>query len=256
MGGGISVVGLTKRYNAVTAVDDLNFEVEPGLVTGFLGPNGAGKTTTLRMLLGLVTPSAGEALIDGRRYAELGEPRRAVGAVLETTGFHPGRRGRDHLRVLARSAGLPFERVEEVLERVGLADAAHRRVGGYSLGMRQRLGLAAALLGDPGVLILDEPANGLDPAGMAELRELLRALAADGRTILMSSHVLSEVAQIVDRVVIIATGTLRYTGALVDLTAAKGETLEAAFLRLTSDAGAAPARVATDAARVSNAARR
>ena len=237
MNGGITVAGLTKRYGPVTAVDDLTFTVEPGQVTGFLGPNGAGKTTTLRMLLGLVTPTAGSALIGGQRYADLGEPRRAVGAVLEATGFHPDRTGRDHLRVLAAAGGIPVERVAAVLGQVGLADAAVRRVRGYSLGMRQRLGLAAALLGDPHVLILDEPGNGLDPAGMAELRDLLRALAADGRTILMSSHVLSEVAQTVDRVIIIAGGTLRYAGPLADLTVVRGETLEAAFLRLTSDQG-------------------
>jgi ABC-2 type transport system ATP-binding protein len=235
MSRGITVSDLTKRYGAVPAVDGLTFEVEPGVMTGFLGPNGAGKTTTLRMILGLVAPTAGQALIDGRRYAELAQPRRVVGAVLESTGFHPGRRGRDHLRILARAGGFPPERVEQVLERVGLAGAADRRVGGYSLGMRQRLSLAAALLGDPSVLILDEPGNGLDPAGMAELRDLLRGLAAEGHTVLMSSHVLSEVAQTVDRVVIVAAGTLRYAGALAELTARKGETLEGAFLRLTSD---------------------
>jgi ABC-2 type transport system ATP-binding protein len=233
MNADITVDGLTKRYGAVTAVDDLSFSVQPGVVTGFLGPNGAGKTTTLRMLLGLVTPTAGRALIGGRRYAGLSAPRTVVGAVLETTGFHPGRTGRDHLRVLALSAGLPPARVPEVLDRVGLTGAAGRRVRGYSLGMRQRLGLAAALLGDPRVLILDEPGNGLDPAGMAELRDLLRSLAADGRTIVMSSHVLSEVAQTVDRVVIVAAGTLRYAGSLGSLTSS-GETLEAAFLRLTA----------------------
>jgi len=255
MDSGITIDGLTKRYGAATAVDRLTFQVEPGLVTAFLGPNGAGKTTTLRMLLGLVTPTAGRALVDGRRYAELGDPRRVVGAVLEATGFHPGRRGRDHLRILAEAGGIARARVEEVLERVGLAEAAGRRVGGYSLGMRQRLGLAAALLGDPGVLILDEPANGLDPAGMAELRELLRELAAEGRTVLMSSHVLSEVAQTVDRVVVIADGTLRWSGPLAELTGpgisagsdgsagsagspgSAGETLEAAFLRLTAASG-------------------
>jgi ABC-2 type transport system ATP-binding protein len=255
MDSGITIDGLTKRYGAATAVDRLTFQVEPGLVTAFLGPNGAGKTTTLRMLLGLVTPTAGRALVDGRRYAELADPRRVVGAVLEATGFHPGRRGRDHLRILAEAGGIARARVEEVLERVGLAEAAGRRVGGYSLGMRQRLGLAAALLGDPGVLILDEPANGLDPAGMAELRELLRELAAEGRTVLMSSHVLSEVAQTVDRVVVIADGTLRWSGPLAELTGpgipagsdgsagsagspgSAGETLEAAFLRLTAASG-------------------
>jgi ABC-2 type transport system ATP-binding protein len=235
MNGGITVAGLTKRYGPVTAVDGLTFTVEPGQVTGFLGPNGAGKTTTLRMLLGLVTPTEGSALIGGRRYADLREPRRAVGAVLEATGFHPGRTGRNHLRVLAEAGGIPPERVAAVLGQVGLDDAADRRVRGYSLGMRQRLGLAAALLGDPRVLILDEPGNGLDPAGMAELRDVLRGLAADGRTILMSSHVLSEVAQTVDRVIIIAGGILRFAGPLGELTGVRGETLEAAFLRLTSD---------------------
>jgi ABC-2 type transport system ATP-binding protein len=234
MSSGITVTGLTKRYGAVTAVSGLTFDVQPGVVTGFLGPNGAGKTTTLRMILGLVAPTDGQALIDGRPYSDLARPRQVVGAVLETAGFHPGRRGRDHLRVLARPGGIRDERVDQVIEQVGLTGAAGRRVGGYSLGMRQRLGVASALLGDPRVLILDEPANGLDPAGMAELRELLRGLAAEGRTVLMSSHVLSEVAQTVDRVVIIAGGTLRYAGALADLTGAKGETLEAAFLRLTS----------------------
>jgi ABC-2 type transport system ATP-binding protein len=235
MDGGIMVAGLTKRYGPVTAVDGLAFTVEPGQVTGFLGPNGAGKTTTLRMLLGLVTPTKGSAVIGGRRYADLAEPRRTVGAVLEATGFHPGRTGRDHLRVLAMAAGIQAERVTAVLGQVGLAENADRRVRGYSLGMRQRLGLAAALLGDPQVLILDEPANGLDPAGMAELRDLLRGLAAEGRTVLMSSHVLSEVAQTVDRVIIIAGGTLRFAGPLGELTGMRGESLEAAFLRLTSE---------------------
>lgn len=235
MTGGITMDGLTKRYGTLTAVEALTLQVEPGTVTGFLGPNGAGKTTALRMLLGLVTPTAGRALINGHAYTELREPRKVVGAVLEATGFHPGRRGRDHLRILAEAAGIARPRVEAVLERVGLAEAADRRVGGYSLGMRQRLGLASALLGDPSVLVLDEPANGLDPAGMADLRELLRDLAGEGRTVLMSSHVLSEVAQTVDRVVIIAGGTLRHSGPLADLTGRDGETLETAFLRLTSN---------------------
>ena len=234
----ITVRGLTKRYGTVTAVDALTFDVAPGLVTAFLGPNGAGKTTTLRMLLGLVTPTEGEALIGVRRYADLINPRRTVGAVLEATGFHPGRTGRDHLRVIAQGAGLDVKGVTGALDRVGLTAAADRRVRGYSLGMRQRLGLAAALLGDPQVLVLDEPANGLDPAGIAELRDLLRGLAAEGRTVLMSSHVLSEVAQTVDRVIIIAAGRLRHAGPLADLTA-QGETLEAAFLRVTRG-GTAP----------------
>jgi ABC-2 type transport system ATP-binding protein len=244
MDAGITVTGLTKRYGPVTAVDGLTFTVEPGQVTGFLGPNGAGKTTTLRMLLGLVSPTAGSALIGGRRYADLRAPRQAVGAVLEATGFHPGRTGRDHLRVLAEASGIPAARVAAVLGRVGLDDAADRRVRGYSLGMRQRLGLAAALLGDPRVLVLDEPANGLDPAGMAELRDVLRGLAAGGRTILMSSHVLSEVAQTVDRVIIITSGTLRFAGPLGELTGVRGETLEAAFLRLTTDRSRQPGAVA------------
>ncbi len=226
----VSVRGLTKHFGAVRAVQDLTFEVPAGQVTGFLGPNGAGKTTTLRTVLGLVRPTAGEALIGGKRYAELPRPRRVVGAMLEATGFHPGRRGRDHLRVLARQAGVPQRRVDEMLELVELSGAAGRRVGGYSLGMKQRLGLAGALLGDPEVLVLDEPANGLDPAGIAWLRDLLRALSIEGRAVLISSHVLSEVAQTVDQVVIVSEGQLRFAGALGDL---GGGSLEQAFLSLT-----------------------
>jgi ABC-2 type transport system ATP-binding protein len=231
----ISVRGLTKRFGEVVAVDDLTFDVPPGRVTGFLGPNGAGKTTTLRMILGLIRPTAGEALVGGRRFDQLAQSRRTVGAVLESTGFHPGRRGRDHLRVVARAADLPAERVDEVLEQVGLADRSHHRVGGYSLGMRQRLGLATALLGDPDVLILDEPANGLDPAGVAWLRDLLRDLAARGRTVIVSSHVLSEVAQTVDHLLIVGGGQLRYAGPLAEL-ADGAAALEAEFLRLTEGA--------------------
>jgi ABC-2 type transport system ATP-binding protein len=226
----ISIRGLTKHFGAVRAVENLTFDVPSGGITGFLGPNGAGKTTTLRIALGLVRPTAGEALIDGSRYADLPQPRRVVGAVLEATGFHPGRRGRDHLRVLAQQAGVSGRRVDEVLELVDLTRAADRRVAGYSLGMRQRLGLASALLGDPEVLVLDEPSNGLDPAGIAWLRDLLRGLAADGRAILVSSHVLSEVAQTVDQVVIVHEGRLRYAGGLDGLA---GDSLEAAFLSLT-----------------------
>jgi ABC-2 type transport system ATP-binding protein len=226
----VSVRGLTKHFGSIRAVQDLTFDVPSGQVSGFLGPNGAGKTTTLRMALGLVRPTAGEALIGGRRYSELSRPRRVVGAQLEATSFHPGRRGRDHLRVLAQTAGVSAGRVDEVLGLVGLTDAADRRVSGYSLGMRQRLGLASALLGDPAVLILDEPANGLDPAGIAWLRDLLRKEAKEGRAILVSSHVLSEVAQTVDQVVIVHEGQLGFAGPLASL---GDDSLETAFLNLT-----------------------
>jgi ABC-2 type transport system ATP-binding protein len=226
----ISVRGLGKRFGAVAAVRDLTFDVPAGQVTGFLGPNGAGKSTTLRMVLGLVRPTTGAALIGGCGYADLPEPRRVVGAVLEATGFHPGRTGRNHLRVAARAAGLSPARVDEVLDRVGLTGAADRRVRGYSLGMRQRLGLAGALLGDPRVLVLDEPGNGLDPAGLAWLRGLVRDIAAEGRTVLFSSHVLSEVAQTVDHLVIVHEGALGYAGPLHGV----GGSLEDAFLRLTA----------------------
>ncbi|WP_073257798.1 ABC transporter ATP-binding protein [Cryptosporangium aurantiacum] len=228
----IVVRQLGKNYGRVAAVRDLSFDVPSGQITAFLGPNGAGKTTTLRMLLGLVRPTTGEALLDGQRYEQLAAPQRTVGAVLEATGFHPGRRAREHLRIAARLAGVGAGRIDVVLEEVGLTDAAGRRVGGYSLGMRQRLGLATSLLGDPAVLVLDEPANGLDPAGMAWLRALLRALADDGRTVLISSHVLSEVAQTVDHVVVVHEGALRFDGSLPELAEGDGG-LEAAFLRLT-----------------------
>jgi ABC-2 type transport system ATP-binding protein len=231
----VEVIGLTKTFGGVTAVRDLSFTAPAGKVTGFLGPNGSGKTTTLRVALGLVRPSAGEALIGGLRYERLAHPRRRVGAVLEATGFHPGRRARDHLRVLATADGIPDRRVDEVLDRVGLASAAGRRVRGFSLGMRQRLGLAAALLGDPEVLLLDEPANGLDPAGIAWLRGLLRGLAAEGRTVMVASHQLSEIGQTADQVVIVSAGELRFAGALSDL--GTTHTLESAFLRLTVPAG-------------------
>jgi ABC-2 type transport system ATP-binding protein len=213
----VAVSGLTKRFGPVTAVNDLSFEVQPGRVTGFLGPNGAGKTTTLRILLGLVRPTSGRATIGGRSYDQLADPLRTVGAALEATGFHPGRSARDHLRVLAATAGLTDQRVDDVLALVGLTDAAARRVGVFSLGMRQRLALAAALLGDPGVLLFDEPANGLDPSGIAWLRGFLRFLAEQGRTVLISSHVLSEVQQTVDDVVIITDGKLVRQASLSDL---------------------------------------
>ena len=215
----IEVVGLSKRYGKVLAVDRLSFRVEPGTITGFLGPNGAGKSTTLRSVLGLVHPDAGGATVLGHAYRELDRPLHRVGAVLEASEVHPGRSGRNHLQVLATASGVPRSRVEEVLALVELTAAAKRRVKGYSLGMRQRLGLATALLGDPEVLVLDEPANGLDPAGVRWLRDLLRSLAAEGRTILVSSHVLAEVAQTVDRVVIIHRGKLIQQASIAEVLA-------------------------------------
>jgi ABC-type multidrug transport system ATPase subunit len=213
----VEVRGLSKSFGPVQAVTDLHFTVEPGSVTGFLGPNGAGKTTTLRMLLGLITPDAGTASFNGAPYASLPSPVRTVGAVLETA-FHPARSGRDHLRVYCRAAGLPVSRAEEVLAQVGLTDAGGRRAGGYSLGMRQRLALATALLGDPSVLVLDEPANGLDPEGIHWLRGFLRHLAHDqGRTVLVSSHLLSEMEQTADRVVIVGAGRLVREGSIAEL---------------------------------------
>jgi ABC-2 type transport system ATP-binding protein len=209
---------LTKRFGTNLAVDRLSFSARPGRVLGFLGPNGAGKTTTLRMLLGLTLPTLGSATVDGRDYRELDEPVREVGAVLEGPQFHPGRTGRNHLRVLTAAAGLPRGRVDDVLRLVELDGAGDRRVKAYSLGMRQRLSVAGALLGDPGSLVLDEPANGLDPQGIRWLRDFLRAQAADGRTVLVSSHVLAEVAQTVDEVVVISHGRLVAQGSLEELT--------------------------------------
>ena len=217
--GVIEIAHLSKSFGPVKAVDDLTFRVEPGHVTGFLGPNGAGKTTTLRMLLGLVRPSAGTATIGGVAYRDLGRPMRTVGAALEAASFHPGRSARDHLRTYAPKVGVPDRRCDEVLDLVGMGPAAHRRVGEFSLGMRQRLGLATTLLGDPRVLVLDEPANGLDPEGIAWLRGFLRHLAGQGRTVLVSSHVLSEVQQTVDEVVIIARGRLVHSSSLSELAA-------------------------------------
>ncbi|TPW70648.1 ATP-binding cassette domain-containing protein [Schumannella sp. 10F1B-5-1] len=213
---------LTKRFGGVAAVDDLSFRVEPGVVTGFLGPNGAGKTTTLRSLLGLVRPTSGSATFDGRPYAQLADPLRVVGTALEASSFHAGRSARDHLRVAAAAAGLPLASADAALVKVGLDSVARRRVGGFSLGMRQRLGLAFALLGDPGVLVLDEPINGLDPEGIRWIRELLRAYAAEGRTVLVSSHLLSEVQQTVDRAVVIARGRIVYQGDLAAMSAGGG----------------------------------
>jgi ABC-2 type transport system ATP-binding protein len=229
----VSVSLLTKRFGEVTAVENLSFSIEPGTVTGFLGPNGAGKTTTLRVLLGLAEPTSGQALVFGRRYQELGHPARRVGAVLESNDFHPGRSGRDHLRVLALAGEIPEQRVDEVLELVELAPAATRRVKSYSLGMRQRLGLAAALVGDPELLVLDEPANGLDPAGVHWLRVLLREFAERGGTVLVSSHLLAEVSQTVDQVLIIDRGRLVASTRLDEL-AGRGQTLEDTYLELTA----------------------
>ncbi|MFP5345982.1 MAG: ABC transporter ATP-binding protein [Actinomycetes bacterium] len=238
--GRISVRGLTKRFGDVLAVDDLTFDVEAGRVTGFLGPNGAGKTTTLRMVLGLVEPTKGTATVDGQRYRDLGTPQRVVGAALEASSFHPGRTARNHLRVLARTAGVDEATVDELLGLVGLSSAADRRAGGFSLGMRQRLGLAAALVGDPHVLVLDEPANGLDPEGIRWLRGFLRHLAAEGRTVLVSSHVLSEVQQTVDDVVIISKGRLVQQSSLAEL-----QRTEAATVVRAADGAELAAALAT-----------
>jgi len=221
----VDVVGLTKMFGGLKAVDDLTFSVRPGVFTGFLGPNGSGKTTTLRCVLGLLRPTAGTATIGGVAYRELEDPIGTVGASLEASSFHPGRSARAHLEVMAHGAGIDPARAQQMLAQVGLADVADKRVGGFSLGMRQRLALAAALLGDPGVLILDEPANGLDPAGIAWLRQFLRALAAEGRTVLVSSHVLSEVQQTVDEVVVLSRGRLVRQGRLADLDSGPREVL-------------------------------
>jgi ABC-2 type transport system ATP-binding protein len=213
---------LTKRFGSVVAVNELSFSLKAGTITGFLGPNGAGKTTTLRLLLGLVAPTSGRALVLGQPYGELDHPALSVGAVLEATDFHPGRSGRDHLRMLARAVGLPDSRVDEVLRTVELDKAGRHRVKGYSLGMRQRLGLAAALLGDPELLLLDEPANGLDPEGVRWLRDFLRSMASESRTVLISTHVLGEIQQVADQVLIIDRGRLVADAPLEQLTAHRG----------------------------------
>ncbi len=224
----LTVDSLTKVYGEVTALKDVSFSAQPGRVTGFLGPNGAGKTSTLRILLGLNRPTAGTALISGQRYRDLDSPLHRVGGSLSADVFHPGRSGRHHLLTLAIAAGIDRARVDAVLDQVGLAEAARRAVGGYSLGMRQRLGLASALLGDPDALVLDEPINGLDPDGIRWMRGLLRSLAAEGRTVLLSSHVLSEVQQTVDDVVVIRHGRIVFDGAL--------DALEAGTARVRVDA--------------------
>ncbi len=212
---------VSKHFGAVHAVSDLSFTVEPGRVTGFLGPNGAGKTTSLRMLLGLVRPTGGSATFGGTAYRDLPRPLATVGTALEASSFSPGRTARNHLAVYAAAAGIPRGRIGEVLELTGIAEAADRRVGGFSLGMRQRLGLAFALLGDPEVLVLDEPINGLDPEGIRWIRELLQQLAAEGRTVLVSSHLLSEVQQTVERVVILSRGRIVHEGSLDELETAQ-----------------------------------
>jgi ABC-2 type transport system ATP-binding protein len=229
----VEVRDLTKRFGQVEAITDLSFRVEPGTITGFLGPNGSGKTTTMRAILGLVKPDAGGATIGGVPYGELPRPAHTVGAVLDSSGFHPGRSARDHLRVYADMSGVSAGRVEEVLGQLEMDEFAGRTTKGFSTGMRQRLNLATALLGDPQVLLLDEPGNGLDPEGIAWLRRFLRGLAAQGRTVLVSSHVLSEVEQMVDRAVVIRRGRLAAAGTLAELTP-EGTSLEAAFLHLTS----------------------
>jgi ABC-2 type transport system ATP-binding protein len=230
----IEVRGLSKRYGDTVAVERLSFDVRPGVVTGFLGPNGSGKSTTMRLLLGLDAPDAGQARINGRRYRELAWPLREVGALLEARAFHPGRSARAHLAALAAGNGIPRSRVEEVLGLVGLAEAAGRRAGRFSLGMGQRLGIAAALLGDPGVLLLDEPVNGLDPEGIRWIRRLLRSLAAEGRTVFVSSHLIGEMASTADRVVVIGRGRLLADTSVAELSAGAAS-LEEAFFELTSD---------------------
>ncbi|HEY6780052.1 MAG TPA: ATP-binding cassette domain-containing protein [Thermoleophilaceae bacterium] len=234
----IEVRSLTKRFGSVLAVDGISFDVQPGRVTGFLGPNGAGKTTTLRMVLGLARPTSGSVAIEGSSYRGLADPAGTVGAALEHAGFHPGRRGRDHLRVIARAAGIPESRADETLELVALADAGRRRVGGYSLGMRQRLALATALLGDPKILVLDEPANGLDPQGIRWLRDFLRWYAGEGRTVLVSSHVLAEVAQTADAAIVIAKGRVVAEGSIQELTAGRAGVVEVISPRAEQLAGA------------------
>ena len=233
----ITARGLTKRYGGTHAVNGLTFDVLPGMVTGFLGPNGAGKSTTMRMIMGLDAADAGEALVGGVPYRSLRRPLRTVGAVLDARGFHPGRSGRTHLRALAAVSGIPNRRVEQVLGEAGLADAAGRRAGGYSLGMSQRLSLAAALLGDPGVLLFDEPLNGLDPAGVHWMRGLIRSLAGQGRTVFVSSHLISEMALTASRLIVIGDGRLLADTTVADLANRGRGSLEDGFLALTEASG-------------------
>jgi ABC-2 type transport system ATP-binding protein len=229
----IEARGLVKRYRSMTAVDQLSFDVRPGTVTGFLGPNGAGKSTTMRMIMGLDRPDAGQVSIGGKRYGELRWPLREVGALLEAKAFHPGRTARAHLAALAASNAIGRRRVDEVLAITGLEQAANRRAGKFSLGMSQRLGIAAALLGDPGVLLLDEPVNGLDPEGIRWIRNLLKHFAAQGRTVLVSSHLISEMAHTADALIVIGQGRLLAQTTVAQLSARGGDSLEAAFFQLT-----------------------
>jgi ABC-2 type transport system ATP-binding protein len=231
----ITARGLSKHYGRTVAVRDLTFTVRPGVVTGFLGPNGAGKSTTMRMLIGLDRPDAGQATVNGKPYRELRQPLRQVGAMLEARSFHPGRSARAHLRALADSNAIPGRRVEEVLGLVGLAAAGGRRAGKFSLGMAQRLGIAAAMLGDPPIVILDEPVNGLDPEGVRWIRNLMKSLAGEGRTVLISSHLISEVAQTADELIVIGQGRLLAHTTVAEL-AATADSLEDAFFRLTESA--------------------
>jgi len=224
---------LTKRYGSTLAVDRLSFTVRPGTVTGFLGPNGSGKSTTMRLIMGLDAPDGGQARIGGRAYRQLRWPLREVGALLEARSFHPGRTARAHLLALAAANAIPRSRADEVLAVVGLADAGRRRAGTFSLGMAQRLGIAAALLGDPGMLLFDEPVNGLDPEGVRWIRELVKSLAAEGRTVFVSSHLISEMAQTAERLILIGRGRLLADTTVADLTARGGGSLEDAFLDLT-----------------------
>ena len=235
----ITATGLTKRYGRVTAVSDVTFSCEPGTITGFLGRNGAGKSTTLRMITGLTRTDSGHAAIAGLPFAELANPARTVGTLLDAAAFHNGRTGRETLRIACTVAGVPRSRAEDLLDAVGLAGDAERKVGGYSLGMRQRLGLAHALAGEPGILILDEPANGLDPEGIAWIRELLRDFARRGGTVLLSSHLLTEVQATADRLLIIDHGRVIASGTQHSLLAGNGQTLEELFLSLTTAEGRA-----------------
>jgi ABC-2 type transport system ATP-binding protein len=237
----IAVEELTKRYGQTVAVDGLSFQARPGQVTGFLGPNGAGKSTVLRVILGLDAPTRGQASIAGQRYAALREPLRQVGALLDASAVHPGRSALDHLRAVAATCHIGDQRVAYVLDQVGLAGVARRRVGGFSLGMRQRLGIAVAMLGDPAALIFDEPVNGLDPDGIRWARQLMRTLAHEGRTVLVSSHLIAEMELTADRLVVIARGKLIADAPLAELIAGHG-TLEEAYLQLTASASNYPAR--------------